>query len=148
MADILMGHELARPAKNLPPALLVRTGEALARKIVPGVELSCYSDQPYLLSVMASRASKTVRADHPGNQPDIRCHDIQEDCTLFGGAFSEGNVSTYRRAKIFAYPNMGHEYIFNTKTGEIPTLPASRHGMQLFHSYNVVPGVALFSLHI
>lgn len=117
--DVLAGHEASRPVKNLPPPFIVKAGQVFIRQMMPGVEFSLHCDQPYLMNIMAGNC-QVMRADIPGNEPDIRCYDIQEDCTLFGGAFAKGNVSKWRRRRIFNDETKGGEYTFNTDTGMFP----------------------------
>jgi len=57
-----------------------------------------------------------VRGDEPGNEPDITCRDIQEDCSVFGGVFTKGSVSVSRRKRLFANSAKCKDYVFDTET--------------------------------
>ena len=61
-------------------------------------------------------ASKIVRADKPGEEVDITSHNIKEDCTLFGGEFANGNITSRRRRKILSDPAKLKDYKFDTET--------------------------------
>ena len=60
--------------------------------------------------------SQTVRGDEPGNEPNITCHDIHEDCSVLGGALAKGDVPASRRKKLFANPDKCRSYMFDTET--------------------------------
>lgn len=55
-----------------------------------------------------------MRCDEPGREPDIASHDIKENCSLFGGEFSEEKVSISRRKRIFSDPVKCQNYMFDT----------------------------------
>mmetsp|Transcript_6223 Transcript_6223/g.15490 ORF Transcript_6223/g.15490 Transcript_6223/m.15490 type:complete len:170 (+) Transcript_6223:780-1289(+) len=81
----------------------------LARKLVPGLDICIHSNQPYFrASILGS--SKIVRADKPGNEPDIGCRSFVEDCSLFEGNFAKGSVSAFRRKRIFSDPSKCQDY--------------------------------------
>ena len=62
--------------------------------------------------------SQVVRGDEPGNEPNICNRDIEEDCSIFGGAFAKDNnvVSIARRKRIFSNPAKWQGYKFDTDT--------------------------------
>lgn len=53
--------------------------------------------------------------DEPGNEPNILSREIDEDCTIFGGAFTK-EVSVSRRKKILSNPEKAKQYTFDTET--------------------------------
>lgn len=109
------GYEFYQPLRRLPPKTLVKLCIALAKKLVPSVEISLHTDKPTtMLGTLAG--FKTVRADKPGEEVDIASHNINEDCTLLGGAFAEGEVSARRRRKILSDPAKLKDYKFDTDT--------------------------------
>ena len=108
-------HQFARPLKNMPRSFILRAATALAGKIAPGVNIQLDSDQPHFEATLGG-TSKVVRADMPGDEPDIMSVNIQEDCTLFGGEFDQGKyVSTKRRQKLFSDPNNSDQFIYDTE---------------------------------
>jgi len=106
------GYEFYENLRRLPPKTLVKLCIALAKKLVPSVEISLHTDKPTtMLGTLAG--FKTVRADKPGEEVDIASHNIKEDCTLLGGAFAEGEVSARRRRKILSDPAKLKVYKFD-----------------------------------
>ena len=57
-----------------------------------------------------------VNLDEPGNEPNITCRNIEEDCSVFGGIFSKGNVSVSRRKRLFSHPDRCKKYVFDKET--------------------------------
>ena len=89
---------------------------SLGTKLVPGLDFSLHSDNPYMTSPILG-GSQVVRADKPGNEPDIASHYIEEDCSLFGGkVFAKGNISSYHRKMFFSKSSKCKDYTFDTKT--------------------------------
>ncbi len=115
VGDVLTGYEFARPLKSLPSSMILKLCSKLATKIAPGVNINFHCDQPHLSATLCG-ASKTVRADKPGSEPDITDHDIQEDCTLFGDDFEKEEVSALRRKRIFSSVDKCQNYTFDTET--------------------------------
>jgi len=108
------GYELYQPLRRLPPKAILKICIELAKKLNPSIVLSIHTDkQTTVLGTLAS--CKIVRADKPGEEVDIACHNIKEDCTLLGGAFAKGNVSARRRRKILSDPIKLKDY-FATDT--------------------------------
>lgn len=109
------GYEMHYPLKKLPPQPILKLCISLAKKLAPGITISVHTDkQSFFLGNMS--ASKVVRADKPGEEVDITSHNIEEDCTLFGGEFANGNISSRRRRKILSDPVKLKQYKFDTKT--------------------------------
>ena len=103
------------PLKKLPPQPILKLCISLAKKLAPGITISVHTDkQSFFLGNMS--ASKVVRADKPGEEVDITSHNIREDCTLFGGEFANGNISSHRRRKILSDPAKLKDYKFDTQT--------------------------------
>ena len=112
-SEVVAGYEFAKPLKNLPHRMLVKSTVALAQKIVPGIDIQVNSDHPHAMATLLG-ASKVVRADEPGSEPDITCSDFEEDCSLFGGDFAKGNVSAFRRRRNFTNPSKCQDYYYDT----------------------------------
>ena len=109
------GYELYLPLRRLPPKAILKICIELAKKLNPSIELSLHIDKP--TTVLGTLAScKIVRADKMGEEVDIACHNIKEDCTLLGGAFAKGNVSARRRRRILSDPAKLKDYKFDTET--------------------------------
>eukprot|EP00970_Alexandrium_tamarense_P003855 scaffold634_cov217-Alexandrium_tamarense.AAC.2 len=122
VSDVLTGHEFARPLKNLPHPWVLRTASSFIGKVAPGSNVVVHTDQPKVEAILAG-SSQNVRggelvscADEPGNEPNITCRTIQEDCSVFGGVFKEGNVSASRRKRLFSHPEKSNKYSFDTET--------------------------------
>jgi len=115
VSDVMTGHEFPRPLKNLPHTFILKTATSFIGKVTPGANICVHSDQPFV-EVSLCGSSQVVRGDEPGNEPDIRQCDIQEDCSVFGGRFSKGDVSTSRRKRLFSNPAKCKDYTFDTET--------------------------------
>ena len=109
------GYEMHYPLKKLPPQPILKLCISLAKKLAPGITISVHTDkQSFFVGNMS--ASKIVRADKPGEEVDITSHNIKEDCTLFGGEFANGNITSRRRRKMLSDPAKLKEYKFDTET--------------------------------
>jgi len=115
VADVCTGHEFARPLKNLPHPFILKTATSFISKIALGCNIEVHTEQPFMEATLLG-TSQVVRGDEPGNEPNITCNDIEEDCSIFGGAFSNGNVSSSRRKRIFSNPAKCKQYTFDTDT--------------------------------
>lgn len=113
--DVMTGHEFSRPFRNLPHPFILRTATNFFSKIAAGANISIHTDSPFLEATLMG-TSQTVRGDEPGNEPNIACHDIQEDCSVLGGALAKGDVPASRRKKLFSNPDKCREYTFDTET--------------------------------
>ena len=115
VSDVLTGHEFVRPIKNIPPAFVLNAATSMMRRIARGAEIDLTSSQPKFLAPLAG-TSQIVSADMPGNQPNISSNDIEEDCSLFGGAFEKRNINSTKRKQIFASPELASKYKFDTES--------------------------------
>jgi len=115
VADVCTGHEFARPLKNLPHPFIIKTATSFISKIALGCNIEIHTSQPFMEATLLG-TSQIVRGDEPGNEPNITCKDIEEDCSIFGGAFRNGNVSSSRRKRIFSNPAKCKQYTFDTDT--------------------------------
>lgn len=115
VADVLTGHEFIRPLKNLPHPWVLKTATNFICKISPGANIQVHTDQPFVEAVLAG-SSQVVRGDMPGNEPNLTCKNIIEDCSVLGGVFSEGNVSVSKRKRILSNPTMCAKYSFDCDT--------------------------------
>ncbi|KAL3806925.1 hypothetical protein ACHAXA_006640 [Cyclostephanos tholiformis] len=115
VSDVMTGHEFARPLRNLPHPILLKTATNLLSKISPGMSINVHADQPHIKSSLME-TTQIFRGDQPGNEPDIACHRIREDSSIFGGVFANGNIASSRRKRIFSNPANCHEYTFDTET--------------------------------
>ena len=114
-SDVMTGHEFSRPFRNLPHPFILRTATNFFSKIAPGANICIHTDAPYLEATLMG-TSQTVRGDEPGNEPNIACHDIHEDCSVLGGVFTKGGVPASRRKRLFANPDRCRAYMFDTDT--------------------------------
>jgi len=115
VSDVMTGHEFTRPFKNLPHPFILKTATSFIGKVAPGANISVHTDHPFVEAPLGG-SSQVVRGDEPGNEPDITCHNIEEDCSVLGGAFSKGNMSISRRKRLFSNPGKCRDYTFDTKT--------------------------------
>ena len=115
VADVCTGHEFARPLKNLPHPFILKTATSFISKIALGCNIEIHTSQPFMEATLLG-TSQVVRGDEPGNEPNITCNEIEEDCSVFGGDFSNGNVSSSRRKRIFSNPAKCKQYTFDTDT--------------------------------
>jgi len=115
VADVLTGHEFSRPLKNLPHPWVLKTATNFVGKIAPGANIVVHTDQPHVEALL-SGSSQVIRGDMPGNEPDITCKNLSEDCSVLGGAFQDGNVSVARRKRILSNPTRCKEYSFDCET--------------------------------
>ena len=110
------GYELYQPLRRLPPKAILKICIELAKKLNPSIKLSLHTDNKPTTVLGTLASCKIVRADKPGEEVDIACHNIKEDCTLLGGAFAKGNVSARRRRRILSDPTKLKDYKFVTDT--------------------------------
>mmetsp|Transcript_30540 Transcript_30540/g.56415 ORF Transcript_30540/g.56415 Transcript_30540/m.56415 type:complete len:601 (+) Transcript_30540:96-1898(+) len=115
VSDVVTGHEFVRPLKNLPHPFILKTATNFIGKVSPGANIVVHTDQPFVEVTLGS-SSQVVRGDEPGNEPNITCRDIIEDCSVFGGAFAKGNVAASRRKRLFSNPAKCKDYTFDTET--------------------------------
>lgn len=115
VSDVTTGHEFARPLKNLPHPFILKTATNFIGKVSPGANIVVHTDQPFV-EVTLGASSQVVRGDEPGNEPNITCRNIQEDCSVFGGVFAKGNVSASRRKRLFSSPAKCKDCTFDTET--------------------------------
>ena len=115
VSEVTTGHEFTRPLKNLPHPFILRTATAFIGKVSPGANIVVHTEQPFVEATLGG-TSQVVRGDEPGNEPNIMCRDIIEDCSVFGGVFAKGDVSTSRRKRIFSNPAKCKGYKFDTET--------------------------------
>ena len=115
VSDVLTGHEFTKPLKGLPPPWVVSAGTNLIKRLAPGANIVLHEKQPRALAILAA-TSQLISADMPGNEPDIMCSQIDEDCSLFGGLFKGGDVTPARRKRHLASPDRAAMYSFDTES--------------------------------
>lgn len=117
VADVLTGHEFVKPLQHLPHPWILKAATTLIGKLAPGADIRVLGPQPTMLAGMAA-TSQIVRGDEPGNEPDIAStdNDLQEDCSLFGGKFSNGDISAGGRKLHLANPERARQYTYDTET--------------------------------
>ena len=117
ISDVMTGHEFARPLNNLPHPFILKAATNFIGKIALGSNIVVHTDQPFMEATLLG-TSQVVRGDEPGNEPNICNRDIEEDCSVFGGAFAKDNniVSIARRKRIFSNPAKWQGYKFDIDT--------------------------------
>ena len=115
VSDVLTGHEFTKPLKGLPPPWVVSAGTNLIKRLAPGANIVLHEKQPRALAILAA-TSQLISADMPGNEPDITCNQIDEDCSLFGGLFKGGDVTPARRKRHLASPDRASQYYFDSES--------------------------------
>jgi Protein of unknown function (DUF1769) len=113
VSDVLTGHEFVRPLQHLPHPWLLNAGTTLIGKLAPSVNIHVHTEQPSCMAIMGA-TSQIVRVDRPGEEPDIRSVDIQENCVELGGVFANGKMKASGRKKFLSHPNRSKDYTFNT----------------------------------
>ena len=111
VSEVLTGHEFARPFKKMPPRFILHAAMKLAKRIAPDINIGL-DDQPFIESTLGGTC-KVVRADKPGNEPNITDIGLTEDCSLFGGELAEGNVPIWFRKQLLSDPGNSH-FVFDT----------------------------------
>lgn len=114
VADVMTGHEF-RPLNRLPPAWLIRAGTSFIRRIAPGTDIVLNKHESRAMSLLAA-TSQVVSVDPVGNEPEITNCNIEEEMSLFGGIFADGDVSVYKRKHYLAKPQNAEQYCFNTES--------------------------------
>lgn len=114
VSDVLTGHEFVRPLQHLPHPWLLDAGTMLIGTVAPGVNICLHTEQPSCMAIMGA-TSQTVRVDRPGEEPDIRSLDIQENCVGLGGVFADGKMKSSGRKQFLSRPNRSKDYTFNTE---------------------------------
>jgi hypothetical protein len=116
VSSVLTGHEFVKPLKNLPHQWILKAATNLIGKLSPGSDIMVHGDHPTMLAPLAG-TSQVVRADEPGAEPDIASEEgVEEDCSLLGGKFLDGTVSSSSRKNHLANPKKASKYTFDTET--------------------------------
>ncbi len=115
VGDVLTGHEFAKPLTNLPHPWVLKTATNFIGKVSAGANIVVHTAQPHVEALLAG-SSQVVRGDMPGNEPDIACKSLSEDCSVLGGVFQDGDVSVARRKRILSNPTRCKEYSFDCET--------------------------------
>ena len=115
VADVLTGHEFSRPLQNLPHPWVVKTGTKFIGKVAPGANIEVHTDQPHV-EVLLTGSSQVIRGDMPGNEPSITSNNLEEDCSVLGGIFCDGNVTATRRKRLLSNPSRCSGYFFDCET--------------------------------
>jgi hypothetical protein len=142
--SVLTGHEFVKPMQNLPHPWILRTATNLIGKLAPGANIQVLGDQPKMLAPLAG-TSQAVRADEPGNEPNLASEDgIEEDCTLLGGRFASGKpISPSRRKAHLSDPTRASKYTYDTET--VYTFDFYQNLLNV-NSYKLELGIANISL--
>ncbi|KAL7457034.1 hypothetical protein ACHAWC_008510, partial [Mediolabrus comicus] len=98
VADVLTGHEFVRPLKNLPHPWVLKTATNFIGKVSPGAKIEAHTDQPFVEAILGG-SSQIIRGDMPGQEPNITNRNLEEDCSVLGGAFTNGSVPASKRKK-------------------------------------------------
>lgn len=116
VSQVLTGHEFVKPLNNLPHPWILKAATNLIGKLAPGAEIRVLGNQPTMLASLAA-TSQVIRADAPGNEPDIASvEDLQEDCTSLGGKFSQTKLGSTGRKLHLSNPKRASKYTFDTET--------------------------------
>mmetsp|Transcript_32393 Transcript_32393/g.69938 ORF Transcript_32393/g.69938 Transcript_32393/m.69938 type:complete len:660 (-) Transcript_32393:76-2055(-) len=115
VSQVLSGHEFARPLENLPHPFLLKTATNFIGKVSPGANIAVHTDRPHVEAPLGG-TSQVMRGDEPGNEPNIACRTIVEDCSVLGGVFEKGTVSASRRKRLLSNPARCEGYAFDTET--------------------------------
>jgi len=113
VADIKGMAEFERPLKHVPPQFMLSTINKILQVVSPGINVDMTSNVPSIEACLGS-IPQTIRADKPGQEPDIlHENNIQEDCSAFGGPFESEKIGTFKRKRLLSNPTYG--FTFDTQ---------------------------------
>ncbi len=144
VADVLTGHEFTRPLKNLPHPWVLKTATNFIGKVSPGAKIEAHTDQPFVEAILGGSSqvilvfsccnlsrifiahtyccnlsricrSQVIRGDMPGQEPNIKSRNLEEDCSVLGGVF-DGEVTASKRKRLLSNSKTNQPYSFDTDT--------------------------------
>jgi len=116
VADVLTGHEFDKPFQRLPPSWILSAGMSLIRRLAPGIVADLNAVKPKFLVNLAASIQSMCIDPMPGNEPDIRSFDIQEDCSAMGGIFRSSAISSAKRKQLLSVPSKAKQYKYDTRS--------------------------------
>jgi len=120
MRNVVFGGEYKKPFKLTPPVWFEKIMLMVFRKINPTLKMKMTGDKPYVLGMLVG-GFQTVRADIPGQEPDIRSFHLEENNSAFGsgkmGEVKDFPMDSKSRRKFFGKVNKKtNEMMFKTDT--------------------------------
>jgi len=118
MDKVLTGGEFKRPYENIPPRMIVHTGQELFKVITPGLTCDVLAQEPYYLALLGGLVSQ-MRVDTRETAPDVLDFVLPEQCDMIGPGtyFNDGkhldiNTRGSRRNKELANPATAQKYFY------------------------------------
>lgn len=116
--DVSYGGEFKRRLKLAPPAFVQKMITAVFDRINPGVQFRLNAPEPSVLVNLAASV-QNIRADVPGEEPDITSLEIEEFNDNFGGGSEDDKTGSWpkdrkERKRMFANFKKSSEMTFDT----------------------------------
>jgi len=92
---------------------VLKTATNFIGKVSPGAKIEAHTDQPFVEAILGG-SSQIIRGDMPGQEPNITNRNLEEDCSVLGGAFT--SVPASKRKKVLSNPKTNQSYSFDTDT--------------------------------
>ena len=119
--NVLYGGEFKKPLKRAPPAWLEKAISAVFDRINPGIQFRLSANKPSAL-VNLPGSVQVIRADLPGDEPDISSFEVEENNSAFGTGLSNQSqkesfpADSKSRKKFFSNIQKSKDVVFDTKT--------------------------------
>ena len=116
-SEVITGHEFAGRFRRIPARWLVSTALKMIRKLTHALKADITGDKPFIYAPLCATA-QVLRADIPGEEPDVTNTSFAENTRLFGKAFSDSSrgdkcVPSKHRKGLFANSEFGSKYQFS-----------------------------------
>jgi len=119
--NVVYGGEFKKRLKRAPPAWFEKLMSGVFSRINSGIEFRLSSNKPSAL-VNLPGSVQVVRADRPGDEPDISSFHLKENNSAFGNDYSGSSgknnfpVDSKTRKKFFSNPKESKDVVFDTST--------------------------------
>jgi len=118
--NLIWGTEYKKPMKLPPPPLIEKLTIKVLKRINPAMKMKLCGENPFVLTNFPG-AMQILRADSPGNEPDISYFYHKENNSAFGKNQTSGGKTVFpkeikERKRFFSNPKLSKEVVFNTDT--------------------------------
>jgi len=118
-SNIVYGGEFRKPLKKSPPAWFEKVMSGIFSTINSGIQFRLSANKPSALVSLAGSV-QVIRADAPGQEPDITSFDIEENNSAFQlaarGRSSSFPIDSKTRKKFFSNTKKSEDVVFDTET--------------------------------